>query len=79
MQGKVHAQTVQSRTILGITAQISTIFACMTPVIAIFLLVTVQNLYHKLAMISCFTFLFGSGLMILADATRVQVFTATSA
>ncbi|KAM7215389.1 putative isoleucyl-tRNA synthetase [Rhypophila decipiens] len=76
---KKHIQTCQEITILSITAAVCTLVACMLPIAAIFLLAIVNELWHRLYMIASFSLLFASLLMLLTEATRVQVFTATSA
>lgn len=51
----------------------------MLPVGAIFLLAAVDEFWHRLYMIASFAFIFAALLMLLTEATRVQVFTATAA
>nr|CDP32742.1 Putative isoleucyl-tRNA synthetase [Podospora anserina S mat+] len=66
-------------TLLKLTYRGATLVACMLPIVAILCLSIVPNLYHKLAMITCFTVLFAIAVMCMTEGTRVQVFTATSA
>ncbi|KAK4194687.1 putative isoleucyl-tRNA synthetase [Triangularia verruculosa] len=72
-------KTYSGTTLLKITYRGTTLVACMLPIVAILCLSIVPNLYHKLAMITCFTILFGVAVMCMTEGTRVQVFTATSA
>ncbi|KAK4650957.1 hypothetical protein QC762_701100 [Podospora pseudocomata] len=66
-------------TLLKLTYRGATLVACMLPIVAILCLSIIPNLYHKLAMITCFTVLFAIAVMCMTEGTRVQVFTATSA
>ncbi|KAK4187142.1 putative isoleucyl-tRNA synthetase [Podospora australis] len=65
--------------ILGFSTKLTTLFACMLPMVAIGVLYVVENLSRRLGLIAGFTAIFCNGLMMVAEVTRVQVFTATSA
>ncbi|KAK4173748.1 putative isoleucyl-tRNA synthetase [Triangularia setosa] len=72
-------KTYSGTTLLKLTYRGTTLVACMLPIVAILCLSIVPELYHKLAMITCFSILFGIAVMCMTEGTRVQVFTATSA
>lgn len=74
-----YIQSYSGHSILKLTTKLATLFACMLPMVAIGVLSAVDNLSHRLGLIAAFTAIFCSGLMAVAEVTRVQVFTATSA
>jgi hypothetical protein len=65
--------------LLHFTTTVTTLFACMLPMVAIFVLSRVPELSTRLGLIASFTAVFCLGLMMAAQVTKVQVFTATSA
>jgi len=66
-------------TLQKISGVITTLSACALPIVAIFVLSIIHNLFHRLAAIAAFTLIFASLLMSLTECTRIQIFTATSA
>lgn len=64
---------------LRVTAAICTLLASMLPMAAIFLLAIVNELWHRLFMLASFAFIFATLLVLLTEATRVQIFTTTAA
>lgn len=67
------------RKILRFTSAISTIVACLLPVIAITVLTQVDGTRNLLLCISGFAVIFAAGLIFLGTASRVEIFGATAA
>lgn len=74
-----YIKSYSGHSILKLTTKLTTLFACMLPMVAIGVLSVVDNLSYRLGLIAAFTAIFCVGLMTVAEVTRVQVFTATSA
>jgi hypothetical protein len=64
---------------LKFTSSITTVVACVLPTLSIGVLATVHGMKHMLLYIGGFTAIFSIGLMILTNASRVEIFTATAA
>jgi hypothetical protein len=65
--------------LVAFTSKITTLFACMVPMLAILVLSTAHSLSVRLGLIAAFTAVFCGLVTIMTEATRVQVFTASSA
>jgi hypothetical protein len=66
--------------ILLFTSFVSTVIACLLPIVAIAVLSKLHRQPELIGLIALFTFLFAIGLMFLTGGTsRVEIFTATAA
>ena len=74
-------ETWSEKGILKFTSGVSTVIACLLPVVAITVLSQVQGTRNLLLCLAGFAVIFTVGLMFLTNGTssRVEIFTATSA
>lgn len=63
----------------GMTRGISTVLACMLPVLSIIVLYVVQSMSKRLGIISVFTCLFSISLVTMTNAQMADIFAATAA
>ncbi|KAF1949128.1 hypothetical protein CC80DRAFT_497714 [Byssothecium circinans] len=73
--------TLSGRSALRITSNISTVVACLLPVVAIAVLAHVKGIRNLLLCVAGFAVLFAGGLMFLTNgmSSRVEIFMATAA
>jgi len=65
--------------IIKITNNVATLFACVLPTVAIIILYSIHSMATRLGVIAALTAGFSIALMIVTQATRVEIFTATAA
>jgi hypothetical protein len=66
--------------IVGVTSVMTTVVACLLPVVAITVLARVHTMGLILGLIAVFTAIFSIGLVLLSSSSsRVEIFTATAA
>jgi len=74
-------ETWSEKTVLRITSGVSTVVACLLPVVAITVLSQLHGLTDLLLCLAGFAVIFAVGLIFLTQgtSTRVEIFTATAA
>jgi hypothetical protein len=74
-------ETWSEKTVLRITSGVSTVVACLLPVVAITVLSQLHGLRDLLLCLAGFAVIFAVGLIFLTQgtSTRVEIFTATAA
>jgi len=74
-------ETWSEKTVLRITSGVSTVVACLLPVVAISVLSQLHGLRNLLLCLAGFSVIFAVGLIFLTQgtSTRVEIFTATAA
>ena len=65
--------------IIKLTNNVATLFACLLPTVAIVVLYNIHGMATRLGVIAALTAGFSIALMIVTQATRVEIFTATAA
>jgi hypothetical protein len=74
-------ETWSEKTVIQITSGVSTVVACLLPVVAITVLSQIHGLRNLLLCLAGFSLIFAIGLIFLTQgtSTRVEIFTATAA